>query len=125
MIHRIGCLVIVLALCGLGFGQECKDGKCPLKRVAEAVVESPVVHAVLHPFESIRDRCDYQPQEAVMVQAESVESVPVVVQSVPVAQCAPVVQSVQCVAAFPRAAYVAQSVRRYASWPVRALRCRR
>jgi hypothetical protein len=109
MIHRIGCLLFVVMLACVGFGQECENGKCPLKRVAEKVVESPVVHAVLHPFESIRDRCDYQTSEAFEVQAESV----------------PVTQSVQCVAALPRAACVAQSVRRYASWPVRALRCRR
>lgn len=112
MIHRIGFLVFVLALCGVGFGQDCDNGFCPLKRVVGTVVESQVVQAVatridhvLHPFESIRDRCDYQSTEAVAVQSNSVHPF--------------------LYADRPKATCVAQSVRRYASWPVRALRCRR
>jgi hypothetical protein len=128
MVHRIGCLAFVLMLACSGFGQECRDGVCPLKRVASAVVESPVVQAiahrvdnVLHPVDSIRDRCDYQPVDLVHVVSDAAPFI----QSVPVASPVVASQSVQFVAKRFSTISVAQSVRRYASWPVRALRCRR
>lgn len=117
--------MMALAFGQLGFAQECKDGVCVLRAIANKVVESPVVHAVQSVVGRVDHSFGYQvnevDQHSIRCDAQPV-SQPVRCEQ---HQVRHVVSSIACTVVQRPVVGVVTSRVCYPCWPVRSVCYRR
>lgn len=118
------CVLVSLGMSRCGLAQECKDGTCVLRAIANKVVESPAVQV----FQSVVGRADH----STGYQMNKVDQYSIRCDAQPVCSVHPVqrtvIQSVTkslCVIAQSPVVRVVTVRGCYPNWQVRSVRCKR